>query len=43
MQSVFWDWVPYVPLGMFVAPTAFHTDLKDIRMGFPQFYGVRRV
>ncbi|HTN10053.1 MAG TPA: ABC transporter substrate-binding protein [Acetobacteraceae bacterium] len=42
MQTVFWDWVPYVPLGMYVQPTAFHTDLHDIRMGFPQFYGVRR-
>lgn len=42
MQALFWQWAPYVPLGMYDQPTAFHNDLKDIRMGFPQFYGVRR-
>jgi len=43
MQALFWDWVPYVPLGMFDQPTAYHTYLTDIRKGYPQFYGVRRV
>jgi len=31
-----------VPLGMYDQPTAFHTYLKDVHDGFPQFYGVRR-
>ena len=43
MQQVFWQEVPYVPLGMYQQPTAYRTYLKDIRMGFPQMYGVRRV
>ncbi|MDE2334552.1 MAG: ABC transporter substrate-binding protein [Rhodospirillales bacterium] len=43
MQQVFWKDVPYVPLGMYQQPTAYRTYLKDIRMGFPQMYGVRRV
>ena len=43
MQQVFFDEVPYVSLGMYEQPTAFHTYLQDIRMGFPQMYGVKRV
>jgi peptide/nickel transport system substrate-binding protein len=43
MQAEFWEYVPYVPLGMFDQPTAFHTYLTDIRDGYPQFYGVKRV
>ena len=33
----------YVPLGMYDQPAAFHTYLQDVRDGWPQFYGVRRV
>ncbi len=43
MQQLLWKDVPYVPLGMYQQPTAYRTYLKDIRMGFPQMYGVRRV
>ena len=42
MQQVLWHDVPYVPLGMYQQPTAYRTYLRDIRMGFPQMYGVRR-
>jgi hypothetical protein len=31
-----------VPLGMYGQPTAYRNDLADVRMGFPQMYGVRR-
>ena len=43
MQAEYFQAVPYVALGMYDAPTAFHTNLVDIRMGYPQFYGVKRV
>ncbi|MCW3475239.1 ABC transporter substrate-binding protein [Limobrevibacterium gyesilva] len=43
MQALFWEWVPYVPLGMYDQPTAYHGYLTDVRDGYPQFYGVRRV
>lgn len=43
MQLEFWQNPSYVPLGMYFQPTAFHTYLKDVRDGWPQFYGVRRV
>jgi peptide/nickel transport system substrate-binding protein len=33
----------YAPLGLYFQPTAFRNDLRDIRDGLPQFYGVRRV
>ena len=42
MQQVFWEEAPYVPLGMYDQPTAYRNDLADVRMGFPQMYGVRR-
>ncbi len=42
MQQLLWKDVPYVPLGMYQQPTAYRRDLKDVRMGFPQMYGVRR-
>jgi peptide/nickel transport system substrate-binding protein len=42
MQAVMWDEVPYVNLGGFVGSTGHYSYLKDIRDGFPQFYGVRR-
>jgi peptide/nickel transport system substrate-binding protein len=43
MQLEFWQNPSYVPLGMFSQPTAFHSYLQDVRDGWPQFYGVRRV
>jgi peptide/nickel transport system substrate-binding protein len=42
MQEQFWQAAPYVPLGMYDAPTAYHNELTDIRDGFPQMYGVKR-
>jgi peptide/nickel transport system substrate-binding protein len=42
MQQVFFQEAPYVPLGMYGQPTAYRNDLADVRMGFPQMYGVRR-
>ncbi len=43
MQKAFFANPSYAPLGMFFAPTAFHSYLHDIPQGFPQFYRVRRV
>jgi peptide/nickel transport system substrate-binding protein len=43
MQAVAWREVPYVNLGGFVGMIGHFGYLKDIRDGFPQFYGVRRV
>jgi peptide/nickel transport system substrate-binding protein len=43
MQAVAWQQVPYVNLGGFVGMIGYFNYLKDIRDGFPQFYGVRRV
>lgn len=43
MQRVAWREVPYVNLGGFVGMIGYHNYLRDIRDGFPQFYGVRRV
>jgi len=43
MQALFWQDPSYVPLGMYDLPAAFHGYLKDVRDGWPQFYGVRRV
>ncbi|MBV8089979.1 MAG: ABC transporter substrate-binding protein, partial [Alphaproteobacteria bacterium] len=43
MQQEFWQNPSYVPLGMYFQPTAFHSYLQDVRAGWPQFYGVRRV
>jgi peptide/nickel transport system substrate-binding protein len=42
MQVAFWQSPPYVPLGMYDQPTAFHNYLTDIRDGWPQFYGVKK-
>ena len=42
MQLAFWKSPPYVPLGMYDQPTAFHNYLQDIRDGWPQFYGVKK-
>jgi len=43
MQQHFWQNPSYVPLGMYDQPAAFHAYLQDVRDGWPQFYGVRRV
>jgi peptide/nickel transport system substrate-binding protein len=43
MQEEFWQNPSYVPLGMWYQPTGFRSDLADVRDGWPQFYGVRRV
>jgi peptide/nickel transport system substrate-binding protein len=42
MQAQLWHDAPYAPLGMYYAPTAFHTYLQGIPNGFPLFYGVMR-
>jgi peptide/nickel transport system substrate-binding protein len=42
MQEEYFQAVPYVALGMYDSPTSFYSYLKDIRDGYPQFYGVRR-
>jgi peptide/nickel transport system substrate-binding protein len=43
MQEEFCLNPSYVPLGLWFQPTAFHANLRDVRDGWPQFYGVRRV
>ena len=43
LQAQMWRDVPYVPLGLFFGPTAFHKNLKDIQDGWPVFHAVRRV
>jgi peptide/nickel transport system substrate-binding protein len=43
MQEEFWQYPSYVPLGMYDQPTAFRSSVQDVRDGWPQFYGVRRV
>ena len=43
MQEQFWQNPLYVPLGMYDQPTGFRSSLQDVRDGWPQFYGVRRV
>jgi len=42
MQVEFFKNPSYAPLGMFFAPTAFYSYMKDIPEGFPQFYRVKR-
>lgn len=42
MQVEFYKSPPYVPLGMYDQPTAFHKYLTDVRDGWPQFYGVKK-
>jgi peptide/nickel transport system substrate-binding protein len=42
MQVAFWKNPPYVALGMYDQPTAFHKYLEDVRDGWPQFYGVKK-
>lgn len=43
MQEHFWQNPSYVPLGMYDQPTGYRSSLQDVRDGWPQFYGVRRV
>lgn len=43
LQQVCLETLPYIPTGMWLPPTAYRSDLTDVRRGFPQFYGVRRV
>ena len=43
MQRVSFETVPFIPTGVFFQPTAYRKTLADVRRGFPQFYGVRRV
>ncbi len=43
MQARFWQNPGYVPLGMYDQPMAYHANLQDVRDGWPQFYGVKRV
>jgi peptide/nickel transport system substrate-binding protein len=33
---------PYLPLGQFIQPTAYRSDLADVQRGFATFWGVRR-
>jgi peptide/nickel transport system substrate-binding protein len=42
MQVAFWRSPPYVSLGMYDQPTAFHNYLENVRDGWPQFYGVKK-
>jgi peptide/nickel transport system substrate-binding protein len=43
MQERFWQNPSHVPLGLWYQPTGFRSNLEDVRDGWPQFYGVRRV
>ncbi len=42
MQAEFWNFLPYVPLGMYAQPTVYFSTLKGVPEGFPQFYGVQK-
>jgi peptide/nickel transport system substrate-binding protein len=42
IQQRFFEFAPYVPLGLYYAPTAYRSYLRDMRGGWPYFYGVRR-
>ena len=42
IQAEFWETAPYAVLGMYDQPTAFRNNLRDVREGIPQFYGVKR-
>jgi peptide/nickel transport system substrate-binding protein len=43
MQIAFWQNPTYAPLGMYDQPTAFHTYMRDVPEGWPQFYGLKKV
>jgi peptide/nickel transport system substrate-binding protein len=40
-EAAFRD-TPYIPLGIFLQPTAYRRDILDIPQGFPLFFNVRR-
>jgi len=42
MQIAFWQNPTYAPLGMYDQPTAFHTYMRDVPDGWPQFYGLKK-
>ena len=42
MQTDFWQNPTYAPLGMYDQPTAFHTYMRDVPDGWPQFYGLKK-
>jgi peptide/nickel transport system substrate-binding protein len=42
IQQRAWQFVPYIPLGQYFQPTAYHRRLTGVREGFPQFYDVQR-
>ncbi|MDB5398301.1 MAG: peptide/nickel transport system substrate-binding protein [Acetobacteraceae bacterium] len=42
MQVAFWQNPTYAPLGMYDQPTAFHTYMRDVPDGWPQFYGLKK-
>jgi peptide/nickel transport system substrate-binding protein len=42
MQVAFWQDPTYAPLGMYDQPTAFHTYMKDVPEGWPQFYSLKK-
>ena len=43
MQIAFWQNPTYAPLGMYDQPTAFHSYMRDVPEGWPQFYGLKKV
>jgi peptide/nickel transport system substrate-binding protein len=43
MQKLLFEEAPYVPLGYYAGPTIYRTSVTDIRDGFPQMYGVKRI
>jgi peptide/nickel transport system substrate-binding protein len=42
IQRQFWQDVPYLPLGVFYQPGAWNKSLSGMRIGFPQFYDVKK-
>ena len=40
-EAAFRD-TPYVPQGIFLQPTAYRRDIRDIPQGFPLFFTIRR-
>ena len=43
MQRLAFDIVPFIPLGLSFAPTAFRSDLTGfVRTPYPAFWGVKR-
>ena len=41
MQLQAFEDLPYIPLGLFLRPTAYRRSLVDMRLGLPLFFGVR--